>query len=72
MVFITAGAYKNAHVHTITVKNKDYFWVKMKHVGDGLGVKNMKDLVSKDCVVFLKLKILLKSKKENIKEQPVK
>ena len=30
MVFITAETYKNAEVHTITVKNKDYFWVKKK------------------------------------------
>ena len=28
MVFITAEAYKNAGVHTITEENKDYFWVK--------------------------------------------
>ena len=30
MVVITVQAYKNAEVHTITVKNKQkYFWVKM-------------------------------------------
>ena len=32
MVFITAEPYKNAGVHTITVKKKVYFWVKMKNV----------------------------------------
>ena len=32
MVVITVEAYQNATVHTITVKNKDLFWVKMKGV----------------------------------------
>ena len=39
MVFVTAEDYKNAGVHIITIKNKDYFWVKMKDVQDGLGIK---------------------------------
>ena len=39
MVFITAEAYKDAGVHTITVKSKDYFWVRMKDVENGLGLK---------------------------------
>ena len=30
MVVITVEAYQNARVHTITVKNKDFFWVKIK------------------------------------------
>ena len=30
MVFITVKDYENAKVYTITVKNKNYFWVKMK------------------------------------------
>ena len=29
MVIITAEAYENAKVHTITVGNKKLFWVKM-------------------------------------------
>ena len=39
MVFITAEAYKNAGVHTITIKNKDHFWVKMIDVQNRLGLK---------------------------------
>ena len=39
MVFITVENYLNAQVHTITVKNKDFFWVKMKNVQNGLGLK---------------------------------
>ena len=34
MVVITVKTYQNARVHTITVKNKDFFWVKMKYVQD--------------------------------------
>ena len=41
MVFITADSYTNAQVHNITVKNKDYFWVKMKDVQNKLGIKNI-------------------------------
>ena len=38
MVFITAEAYKNARVDVIK-DNENYFWVKMKDVQDGLGIK---------------------------------
>ena len=48
MVVITAEAYKNAKVHTITVKNKDLFWVKVKDMPDGLGVKCISDLLRKE------------------------
>ena len=41
MAVITVEAYQNARVHTITVKNKDLFWVKMKDVQDRLGIKNI-------------------------------
>ena len=40
MLVIALEAYKNARVHTITIKNKKLFWVKMEDVQDGLGVKN--------------------------------
>ena len=40
MVVITVQAYQNARVHTITVKNKDFFGVKMKDVQDNLKIKN--------------------------------
>ena len=48
MVVITFEAYKNAQVHTITVKNKELFWIKRKDVQDGLGVKNISDLLRKE------------------------
>ena len=50
MVFITAEAYKNAGVHTITEENKDYFWVKMK------------DLSNRICEIY-EIKSLTKSQR---------
>ena len=53
MVVTTVQAYVEARVHTITVKNKKLFWVKMIDVQKGLGLKNMPDLVKKEiCGIF--------------------
>ena len=53
MVVFTVERYANAAVHTITVKNKKLFWVKMIDVQKGLGFKNMSDLVKKEiCGIF--------------------
>ena len=41
MVVVTVEKYANAEVHTIAVKNKKLFWVKMSDVVKGLGVKNI-------------------------------
>ena len=46
MDLISAKVYENAKVHTIQVK-KD-LWVSIKDVGNGLGVKNISDLVLKE------------------------
>ena len=43
---ISVEGYKNAKVHTIQVKND--FWISIKDVGNGLGVKNISDLVLKE------------------------
>ena len=48
MVVIIVEAYQNARVHTINVKNKDFFWGKMKDVQDRLGIKNISDLLRKE------------------------
>ena len=53
MVVITVEAYKNSKVHTITVKNKKLFWVKLSDVEKGLGTKNISDLLRKEmCGIF--------------------
>ena len=55
MVVIATESYKNAEVHTITVKNKELFGVKMIDVQNGLGIKNISDLVRrKICGIFEK------------------
>ena len=53
MAVITVEAYKNAEVHTITVKNKKLFWLKMCEVQQRLGTKNIHDLARKEvCGIF--------------------
>ena len=48
MVVMTVENYQNARVHTVRVKIKDLFRVKMKDVQDGLGVKSISDLLTKE------------------------
>ena len=55
MDLISVERYNNAGVHTIQVKND--IWVSMKDVGNGLGVKNISDLVLKEIYGKYKKKI---------------
>ena len=53
MFNISAENYKHAVVHTVTVDNKQLFWVKMNDLQDGLGAKKISDLVSKEiCGIY--------------------
>ena len=45
---ISAEGYKNAGVSHLTIKKTGELWVSIKDVGDGLGVKNISDLVLKE------------------------
>ena len=47
-MILTIENFVNAGVKTVRIINKNYFWVKMKDVGDGLGLKNMSDMVIKE------------------------
>ena len=47
MDLISIEGYENANVICLKNKNGD-LWVIMKYVKDGLGVKNMSDLVLKE------------------------
>ena len=47
MVVITVQNYTDAKVHTISIGNRKLFWVKMVDVQNGLGIKNVSDLVRK-------------------------
>ena len=47
MNLISVEGYKNAGVNLLKIRKTDDFWINMKNVGDGLGVKNISDLVFK-------------------------
>ena len=57
MSLISAEGYKNAGVFYLTIRKTGELWVSIKDVGDGLGVKNISDLVLKKYKVFMKKKI---------------
>ena len=70
MVVITVEAYQNTRVHTITVKNKDFFWVKMKDVQDRLGIKNISDILRKEiCGRFGTKDLTVKQKMKYIRSE---
>ena len=48
MYLISAEGYKNAGVHILIIKTTGEIWVSMKNVHNGLGVKNMSDLILKE------------------------
>ena len=62
MVFITIESYKNAGVNVIK-GNKDYFWVKMKDVENGLDIKSISDLLIKEMQGIFETKKLTKEQK---------
>ena len=63
MVVITVEDYSNVKVHTITVKNKELFWVKMIDVPRGLDVRNISDLLTKEIQCKFETKKLTKEQK---------
>ena len=48
MVDISVEKYANAKVRTIRVSNKKLFWVRMFDVQEGIGAKNISDLIRKE------------------------
>ena len=48
MNLISAEGYKNAKVHFLKIRKTGEIWLSIKDVGDGLGVKNISDLVLKE------------------------
>ena len=58
MSLISAEGYKNADVFYLTIKKTGELWISIKDVGDGLGVKNISDLVLKEiCGIYEKKKL---------------
>ena len=48
MNLISAEGYTNAKVHFLKIEETDELWIKIKDFEDGLGVKNISDLVLKE------------------------
>ena len=48
MYLISAEGCKNATVYLLKIRKTGEIWVSMKNIGDGLGVKNISDLVLKE------------------------
>ena len=67
MSLISIEGYKNAGVHCLIIKKTDEVWVNMKHVGDGLGVTNISDLVLKEIKGIYEEKKLTKEEIKNYK-----
>ena len=63
MVFITTDNYADAGVHTIIVKNKELFWVKLIYVQNGLGLKSIIDLLRKEMYGIFETKNITKEQK---------
>ena len=64
IVFITADNYADAGVHTKTVKNKELFRVKMIEAQNGLGLKNISDLLRKEMYGIFETKNITKEQKK--------
>ena len=70
MVVITVQVYAEARVHTIKVRNKKLFWVKMIDVQKGFGLKKMPDLVKKEiCGIFETKSPIREQKKKYIRTE---
>ena len=62
---MSAEGYKNANVHCLKIRKNDEFWVEMKDVGVGLGVKSISDLVLKEIRGIYEKKKTYQKKKLN-------
>ena len=47
MYLILAKGYKNADVHILRIKKTGKIWPSMKDPGNGMGAKNISDLILK-------------------------
>ena len=59
MYLISGEGYKNATVYILIIRKNGKIWVSMKNVHNGLGVKNMSDLVLKEIYGIYKRKNLI-------------
>ena len=69
MISITADNYIDGGVHTIAVKNKELFWVRMIDVQNGLGLKNINDLLRKEMHGIVETKNITKEQEKIYKDK---
>ena len=67
MNLISAQGYTNAKVHFLKIRKPGELWISIKDIGDGLGVKNISDLVLKEIYDIYEKKKLTKEKIKNYK-----
>ena len=72
MYLISAEGYKNAGVYSLRIQKTGKIWPTMKDVGNGMGIKNISDLVLKEIHSVLETKTLKKSKLTKAKWQKEK
>ena len=60
MDLISAKGYENACVNFLKIRKTGKLWISIKDVGDGLGVKNISDLVLKEIYGIYEKKELTK------------
>ena len=65
MYLVSAEGYKNADIHNLIIQKAGEIWPSMKGVGNGMGVKNISDLVLKEIYGICETK---NSAKEQINE----
>ena len=56
MYLVSAQGYTNTGVNFLKIRETREIWASMKNIGDGLGVKNIPDLVLKKSMVFMRKK----------------
>ena len=65
MVVITIEKCREANIDVVTMKNSSLFWIKMNGVQEGLGLKNISDLVIKEIKGIFNVKNLHQIKLNN-------
>ena len=60
MYLISPEGYKNAGVHILIIRNTGEIWASMKNAQNGLGVKNISDLILKEIYGIYETKNLTK------------
>ena len=67
MFLISGQGYTNAKVHRLKIRKNGELWISIKDIGDGLGVKNISDLVLKEIYGIYEKRKLTKEETKNYK-----